>query len=86
MRTYAGRRLHGKRNPLKNFEPLYTHEPLPLTGDRLRDAAFVLKDWSVASGQGIEDTDYHPYREALRLYETLALCGAITRMESLRDL
>jgi hypothetical protein len=77
MRTFAGRKLHRKRNLLKQFTSSYAHEALPLTGDRLADARFILEDWLASSGQRPEDTDHGPCGEALSLYDPLGLCGGI---------
>jgi hypothetical protein len=75
--TLAGRKLHGKRNLLKQFTSTYEHKALPLTEDRLKDAEFVLDDWLAASGEAAEETDYGPCREALGLFGELVLCGGI---------
>jgi hypothetical protein len=77
MSTYPGRRLHKKRNLLKQFVGAYRHEALPLTNDRIPDALFVLEDWMRESGLVPGETDYGPCREALQLYEELVLCGGI---------
>lgn len=77
MSTYAGRRLHKKRNLLKQFRESYRHNALPLTLDRLEDARFVLEQWKHETDLGPGETDYGPCREALLLSEELALCGGI---------
>jgi hypothetical protein len=77
LSQYPGRRLHKKRNLLKQFMDSYRHEALPLTSDRLGDARRVLEEWLSSSGEKAEDTDYHPCREALELYEELVICGGI---------
>jgi hypothetical protein len=77
MSTYAGRRLHKKRNLLKQFRESYRHEALPLTADRLEDARIVLERWKDETGLDPGETDYGPCREALRLSEELVLCGGI---------
>ena len=77
MSTYAGRRLHKKRNLLKQFTGAYRHEARPLTNDRIDDARFILEDWHRASGLDARESDYGPCREALQLYEELVLCGGI---------
>lgn len=78
MSTYAGRRLHKKRNLLKQFVQSYRHEEHPLTNDRIQDARTVLEEWrkEVAAEPG--ETDYGPCREALERYDELVLCGGIT--------
>jgi uncharacterized protein len=77
MSTYPGRRLHKKRNLLKQFVGAYRHEALPLTNDRIPDALLVLEEWVRESGLAPGETDYGPCREALQLYEDLVLCGGI---------
>jgi hypothetical protein len=77
MSTYKGRNLHKKRNLLKQFLDMYTHEALPLTNDRLDQARFVLNDWVATSQMKADDTDFGPCGEALERYEELVLCGGI---------
>ncbi len=77
MRTYRGRNLHKKRNLLKQFLDLYTHDALPLTDDRLDHARFILKDWQETSAMSAADTDFTPCLEALDRYDELVLCGGI---------
>jgi hypothetical protein len=77
LRTFAGRKLHRKRNLMKQFTSSYKHEALPLTKERLKDARFVLEDWAGSSSEPREETDYIPCGEALELYEELVLCGGI---------
>jgi hypothetical protein len=78
MSTLAGRKLHKKRNLLKQFIESYRHEALPLTTRRLDDALLVLDAWQQESGLDRGGTDYGPCREALDRYEELVLCGGIT--------
>jgi uncharacterized protein len=75
--TYKGRNLHKKRNLLKQFLELHTHDARPLTNDRLDEARFVLKDWLKTSQLNVEETDFGPCVEALDRYEELVLCGGI---------
>lgn len=77
MSTYAGRRLHKKRNLLKQFVERYRHEALPLTGDRIEHARAVLEEWKGESAVSPELTDYASCREALDRSEELKLCGGI---------
>ena len=77
MSTYAGRKLHKKRNLLKQFHELYRGEALPLTNDRLRHARAVLDAWLHETGLDAAQTDYEACREALDRYEELVLCGGI---------
>ncbi|HEX9114090.1 MAG TPA: phosphatidylglycerol lysyltransferase domain-containing protein [Nitrospirota bacterium] len=77
MSTLGGRRLHKKRNLLKQFLETYEHDARPLTNDRLDEARFVLDDWMKTSKMNADDTDYGPCREALDRSEELVLCGGI---------
>lgn len=77
MSSYAGRKLHKKRNLLKQFTEAYTHDARPLTNDRLADARYVLDAWKDELGADPASTDYGPCREALQLYDELVLCGGI---------
>jgi len=77
MSTLAGRKLHKKRNLLKQFVESYRHEAMPLTADRLNDARLILDAWQQESTLDREATDYGPCREALDRYEELAVCGGI---------
>ena len=82
MGTYKGRKLHKKRNLLRQFERSYEHEARPLANNLLRDALFILDEWQAHSEQNRDDTDYVPCREAIELYEELALCGGIYYAEN----
>jgi hypothetical protein len=77
MSTFAGRRLHKKRNLLKQFVEAHTHDARPLTNDRLNDARFILNDWLATTKMNAEETDYAACLEALDRYEELILCGGI---------
>jgi uncharacterized protein len=77
MSTYKGRRLHKKRNLLKQFQELYRHDARPLTVDLLDQARFILTDWQATSEMNSADTDYTPCLEALDRYDELVLCGGI---------
>lgn len=78
MRTFAGKKLHGKRNLLHQFEKNYRFEAVPLFGkDRIESAKLVLEQWQKDSGEKESDTDYFACLEALELYDDLILCGFI---------
>ncbi len=77
MSTYAGRKLHKKRNLLKQFTERYRHEAMPLTVERLDHARTVLEEWKKELGPSPVLTDYSSCREALDRSEELALCGGI---------
>jgi hypothetical protein len=75
--TYAGKKLHKKKNLLNYFRKHYVHSSEPLTEDRLEDAMSVLNEWQCESGQDEVDTDFAACREALQKSEELILCGGI---------
>lgn len=81
MATYGGRKLHKKRNLLKQFMELYSYEALPLVESRMGDAETILRAWQEGTGASPEETDFHPCMEALKLYERLILCGGIYYVE-----
>jgi hypothetical protein len=75
--TFAGKRLHKKKNLLNFFLKHYTHDAQPLTEDRIPDALSILDAWQEESGLDLPDTDYGPAREALGRMDDLVLCGGI---------
>ena len=77
MSTLAGRKLHKKRNLLKQFLEAYRHEAVPLTADRMDDARLIVDGWQKGTGLDAGQTDFGPCREALDRYEELVLCGGI---------
>lgn len=77
MSTLAGRKLHKKRNLLKQFIEAYRHEALPLTDVHMDDARTILDEWQKDTGLDRGQTDFVPCREALDRYEELVLCGGI---------
>ncbi|GAB4443497.1 MAG: phosphatidylglycerol lysyltransferase domain-containing protein [bacterium] len=78
MRTFAGKKLHGKRNLLHQFLRSYSCEPAPLYGpDRIKEAIEILEKWQEDTGQAKEETDFNACLEALKLYDELVICGFI---------
>jgi len=77
MSTYAGKKLHKKKNLLNFFRKHYRHEVLPLTDNHLEDALTILDIWQEESVQNPEETDYAACREGLMKAEELILCGGI---------
>ena len=75
--TFAGKKLHKKKNLLNFFLKHYTHEADPLTQERVPDALSILDEWQNESGEEEEYTDYDAAREALLRMEDLQLCGGI---------
>jgi len=82
MSTFAGRKLHKKRNLLKQFLETHAHDARPLTNERIDDARFILHDWLKTSTMNPDDTDFAPCLEALDRYEELVLCGGIYYADS----
>ncbi|MGA1847205.1 DUF2156 domain-containing protein [Deferribacter abyssi] len=79
--TYKGRKLHKKRNLLKQFYRLYKHECKPLTCNFVNDAKTVLDLWVDENELDREATDYYACLEALNLLDELVLCGLIYYVE-----
>lgn len=75
--TYAGHKLHGKRNLLHQFLSLYSVQPMPLTENRIPEALTILEGWQTDVAQAREETDFYPCQEALSRYNELKLCGEI---------
>lgn len=75
--TFAGKKLHKKKNLLNFFLKHYVHQALPLTRERAPDALSVLDAWQTESGEGSGSTDYAPAREAIEMMDELLLCGGI---------
>lgn len=77
IETYAGKKLHKKRNLLNFFLKHYSHDAQPLTAEKVPDALGILDTWLKESGQDPSRTDYISAREALEKMEELVLCGGI---------
>lgn len=75
--TFAGKKLHKKKNLLNFFLKHYTHEAKPLTKEKVPDALSILESWQAESGEEEEYTDYDAALEALLKMEELILCGGI---------
>ncbi|MCX8068924.1 MAG: hypothetical protein N2738_00295, partial [Thermodesulfovibrionales bacterium] len=45
MKTYSGRKLHKKRNLMKQFVEIYKHSEYPLIESRKYDALSILETW-----------------------------------------
>jgi hypothetical protein len=75
----AGKKFHKKKNLVNQFLHAYeNHEAKQLTPDLVGDALAVLDHWRQAkSRERGEDGDYRAAREALELFETLRLRGAV---------
>lgn len=77
MSTYAGRKLHKKRNLLKQFTQLYSATAFMITKDNIQDAFYILDEWQKQADLPKEETDYKACHEALTLYHELGICGGI---------
>jgi len=77
MSTFKGRKLHKKRNLLKQFNEQYTAKAYEMSSDRLADAKGILEQWQELSGLSKEETDYFGCCEAIEHYEDLCICGGI---------
>jgi len=75
--TFKGRKLHKKRNLLKQFVSSYEYEVRPLLKEYVKDAYDVLDTWIQDVGELPENTDYYQCKEALNLMDILVLCGII---------
>jgi hypothetical protein len=81
MKTYKGRRLHKKRNLMKQFLDSYSHHEFALTHDKIKDAVSILEEWQRDNSISGVQTDYGPCKEALMLNEELCMCGIIYYVE-----
>ncbi|PLX70767.1 MAG: hypothetical protein C0602_04490 [Denitrovibrio sp.] len=81
MSTYKGRKLHKKRNLLKQFTNNYEAVAYEMTKDRLEDTKAVLEEWLELSGLEKDETDYFACCEAIEHYEDLDICGGIYYVE-----
>lgn len=76
LRDYPGRKLHKKRNLVKQFREQNQVEVLPLgDADTMEKALTVLDAWQENSSLTKSQTDYYPCKEAIGLYRELELEG-----------
>jgi len=78
MVELSGRKFHRKKNLVNLFTGTYTCEGRPLTEEFRDDALAVLDQWRSVHA---EDNDYEAAKEALMLFEEIALCGGIYFVE-----
>ncbi|MDR0315413.1 MAG: phosphatidylglycerol lysyltransferase domain-containing protein [Treponema sp.] len=69
-----GKKYHKKKNLVNQFVNMYTSEERPLTAELIPHAMEILERWRQDKG---EDGDYLTAREALELFDSLALRGYI---------
>jgi len=79
--TYKGRKLHKKRNLLKQFLRDYSFECHPLTDKNVHDAFEILDVWQNEIDLSPEETDFYACQEALNMHDELVLCGLIYYVE-----
>ncbi len=77
MRAYPGRKLHKKRNLLKQFTQNYRAELKPLNEENVHEPLELLDLWQAASTQEMCDSDYYQCRDALNHREWFSLQGAV---------
>jgi hypothetical protein len=77
LATYAGRKLHKKRNLLKQFHESYVGTSAPLGCDAKEDALYILEKWQETADLEKDDTDYGACSEALKYCKELVLNGEI---------
>jgi hypothetical protein len=70
----SGKKYHKKRNLVNAFINSYTYELRPLTGEYVPMAMEVLERWKQDKGA---DGDYAASREALEIFESLKMRGAV---------
>ncbi|MDC7232312.1 MAG: DUF2156 domain-containing protein [Spirochaetales bacterium] len=77
MQHYPGRKLHKKRNLLKQYQTLYCPHVEELRDDNTHETLDLLDSWQNSSTQEMGDSDYYQCREALEKREQFCLRGAI---------
>lgn len=82
MATYSGRKLHKKRNLLKQFHENHNFTSFKLTTNHIPDAISVLDLWQENSNKLKENTDYESCLEALHNITALELKGIIFYVEN----
>lgn len=77
LQKYPGRKLHKKRNLLKQFNENYVPSMQRLTDKTIPIAMEILEEWQEDMPVARDGTDFYPCKEALTLKDELELCGAI---------
>jgi hypothetical protein len=71
----AGKKYHKKKNHVNNFLLAYPdHEQKPVNAHTVHEAIEILEQWHQGRS---EDGDYNASKEALDLFDTLALRGTV---------
>jgi uncharacterized protein len=77
LSSYAGRKLSGRRNLVKQFKELFPEHALTsLTSLNSEDALKLLEDWKNA-GHDYPSSDYDSCAEALKYFSQLKLSGSL---------
>ncbi len=77
MQHYPGRKLHKKRNLLKQYENLYCPHVEELTDENAHEPLALLDKWQELSPQEMGDSDYFQCREAIEKRHQFCLKGAV---------
>ena len=77
MQNYPGRKLHKKRNLLKQFKQNYEAQLKPLSEENVHEPLELLDIWQAASTQEMCDSDYYQCRDALIHRDSFNLKGAV---------
>ena len=79
LTTYAGRKMHKKKNLLNQFVSLYSSTTKSLTTETLEHAESILDEWAVNYSEAgkSDEKDYEETKEAISLVEELGLSGAV---------
>ncbi len=77
MSTYKGRKLHKKRNLLKQHNLNFSTEAFCIDDLNINDAEYILEQWMKDVDMEIDETDYYACKEALEKRKELGLCGVI---------
>ena len=78
--TYAGKKLHGKKNHCNRFEANYQWSFVQLTPEMIPDCLRMLDDWMSKNAERLESTIRYEYVSIIRgfeAYEQLGLMGGV---------
>jgi len=76
----AGKKFHKKKNHVNNFKSTYScYEQRPMTSALIPAAIEILDQWQADAKlkNKADDSDYKPAKEALDLFDSLALKGSV---------
>ncbi len=82
LATYAGKKMHKKKNLLNQFLNLYSFETHPASGIERDAMELILQAWMDESGFTEADSDFRETREAIELLDSLKLEGCVYHVES----